>query len=157
MSVQDHDAPDQFDLAQFDDGFQQAEVEDHEFDPVPDGKYQVRVEKAELTRSREAGTPMIKWTLRIIGSAHADRLLWKYNVLREENMKWVKTDLHICGLDIEKMSELPDRLEHLLDVTLEVTKRTKDDRENVYFNRRIEIGDLDSGYESAAAGARAQF
>jgi len=60
----------------------------------------------------------------------------------KENLKWLKTDLHTCGLVIEKLSELPARLGDLLDVTLEITKRTKGESENIYFNRRIVVEDL---------------
>ena len=60
----------------------------------------------------------------------------------KENMKWLKTDLHTCGVDIEKASHLPARLGDLLDVKLEVTKRTKGESENIYFNRRIVVEDL---------------
>jgi len=38
---------DDIDLAQFDDDFAEAEVEDRDFEPIPDGKYQVNVELAE--------------------------------------------------------------------------------------------------------------
>ncbi len=43
------------------------------------------------------------------------------------------------GMVLTKFSELAGRLEELLDVTLELTKRTKGDYSNVYFNRRIQI------------------
>ena len=62
----------------------------------------------------------------------------------------LKTDLHTCGVDIEKLSDLPARLGDLLDVTLEVTKRTKGDSENIYFNRRIVVEDLPSEDDSLA-------
>ncbi len=42
-------------------------------------------------------------------------------------------------MELAKFSELADRLEELLDVTLEVTKRTRVDYTNVYFNRRIRL------------------
>jgi len=41
------------DLAQFDDAFETAEVEEREFEAVPDGKYQVNVDRVELTRENE--------------------------------------------------------------------------------------------------------
>jgi hypothetical protein len=40
------------DLAQFDDAFETAEVEEREFEAVPDGKYQVNVDRVELTRAQ---------------------------------------------------------------------------------------------------------
>jgi hypothetical protein len=51
----------------------------------------------------------------------------------------VKGDLKTLGLELSKFSELSGRLEELLDVTLEVTKRTRGDYTNVYFNRRIKL------------------
>ena len=131
------------DLAQFDDDFAEAPVEEREFDEIPDGKYQVNVEKVELTRAQSSGNPMLKWTLKILGPRLAGRLLWRNSVMAsKENLKWLKTDLHTCGLQIEKLSDLPARLGDLLDVKLEVTKRTKGENENIYFNRRIVVEDL---------------
>jgi hypothetical protein len=134
------------DLAQFDDDFSEAPVEEREFEEIPDGKYQVNVEKVELTRAQSSGNPMLKWTLKILGPRFAGRLLWRNSVMAsKENLKWLKTDLHTCGLEIEKLSELPSRLGDLLDVKLEVTKRTKGENENIYFNRRIVVDDLLAG------------
>ena len=131
------------DLAQFDDDFAEAPVEEREFEDIPDGKYQVNVEKVELTRAQSSGNPMLKWTLKILGPRFAGRLLWRNSVMAsKENLKWLKTDLHTCGLEVEKLSDLPARLGDLLDVKLEVTKRTKGENENIYFNRRIVVEDL---------------
>jgi hypothetical protein len=131
------------DLTQFDDDFEAAEVEEREFEDVPDGKYQVKVEKVELTKAQTTGNPMLKWTLKILGPKCAGRFLWRNSMFAsKENLKWLKTDLHTCGVDITKLSELPGRLGDLLDVTLEVTKRTKGDNENVFFNRRVVVDDL---------------
>src|SRR4030042_1695580 len=122
------------DLAQFDDDFAEAPVEERGFEDIPDGKYQVNVEKVELTRAQSSGNPMLKWTLKILGPRLAGRLLWRNSVMAsKENLKWLKTDLHTCGLDIEKVSDLPARLGDLLDVTLEVTKRTKGESEKLSF------------------------
>ena len=133
------------DLSQFDDDYDSAEVEDREFDAVPDGKYQVMVERVELSRAKSSGNPMLKWTLKILAPTHAGRLLWRNNVMAsKENIKWLKNDLHTCGLELEKLSDLPERLNDLLDLTLEVTKRTRGENENIYLNRRIEI-DVNDG------------
>ena len=130
------------DLSQFDEDFGKAEIQDRNFEPVPDGKYQVNVEKVEITRAKSSGKPMLKWELKILAPKYQGRLLWHYNlILSPENISWLKTDLHICGLDLEKVSELPDRLVELLDVKIEVNKRTKGENENVYFDRKIEESD----------------
>jgi len=159
-------SPDQddLDLARFDADFAQAPIEEREFEPLPDGKYQVNVEKVELRRAQSSGNPMLKWTLRVLAPKFRGRLLWRNNVMAtRENMKWLKNDLHVCGLDLEKLSDLPANLERLLDVKLEVTKRTKGDNENVYFNRRIVLDpnaaapEDDGGYEGKAGEALTPF
>lgn len=140
------------DLAQFDDDYASAPVEEREFEDVPDGKYQVKVEKVELTKAQSSGNPMLKWTLKILGPRCVGRLLWRNSVMAsKENLKWLKTDLHTCGVDLEKLSELPNRLGDLLDVTLEVTKRTKGDSENIYFNRRVILEDLGAADDDSLA------
>jgi len=141
---------DTMDLAQFDDDFVSADVEEKDFEAVPDGKYQVKVDRVELTRSETSGNPMLKWALKILGPTHKGRLLWRNNVIAsKDNVKWLKQDLYTCGLQMDKLSDLPDKLETLLDVGLEVTKRTKNEFENIYFNRRIVLSDEDAAAPSA--------
>ena len=136
--------------AQFDDAFETAEVEEREFEAVPDGKYQVNVDRVELTRAQTSGNPMLKWTLRILAPNHKGRLLWRNNVMASnENIKWLKQDLFTCGLQLQRLSDLPGQLEQLLNVKLEVTKRTRGENENIYLNRRIVLAD-DVGAPGAA-------
>ncbi len=141
---------DTMELAQFDDDFVSADVEEKDFEAVPDGKYQVKVDRVELTRSETSGNPMLKWALKILGPTHKGRLLWRNNVIAsKDNVKWLKQDLYTCGLQMDKLSDLPGKLETLLDVGLEVTKRTKNEFENIYFNRRIVLSDEDATAPSA--------
>jgi hypothetical protein len=145
------------DLAQFDDDFQtEATAERGDFESVPDGKYQVAVEKVELTQS-STGNPMLKWTLRILAPRFANRFLWRNSVFTHNTLKYVKTDLHLCGLDLDKLSELPKHLDKLLDVKLEVTKKTKGENENIYFNRRIETAASTNRYQREAGDALVPF
>jgi len=142
---------DDFDLAQLDNEYQEAPVEEREFDEVPDGKYQVKVEKAEIVRSQTSGNPMLKWTLKIFGPKFAGRFMWRNNVITSENLKWLKTDLHTCGVVLGSLSELPSRLKDLLDINLEVTKKTKGENENIYINRRIVIDESQKVDDAALA------
>ena len=134
-------APAAADLAMFDNDFADAPVEERA-ESVPDGKFQVNVDKVELTWTKVNSHPMLKWTLRILGPKYVNRLLWRNNVMAsKENIRWLKAELHTCGLELKKLSDLPASLERLLDVKLEVTKRTKGDNENIYFNQRIVLDD----------------
>jgi len=81
---------------------------------------------------------MLRWELKVLAPTCQGRILFRHNVLAtRENLKWLKNDLHVCGLDLAKVSDLPAQLDKLLDVKLEVTKRTKGSNTNIYFNRRL--------------------
>lgn len=122
------------DLAQFEDAYTHAPATD----TIPDGKYQVSVERVELTRAKRTGNPMLLWRLKILNSEYAGRIMFRQNMLMTpENIKWLKHDLVLCGLILGKLSELPLKLEQLLGIKLEISKVTKNEIENVYFNARI--------------------
>jgi hypothetical protein len=124
------------DLTAYDDEFASAEAQDS--DEVPDGKYQVRIDKVKLDRTQK-GSPMIKWDLIVIAGSQANRHIFKNSVITPAALPFVKGDLKTLGLNLAKFSELQQRLEELLDVTLEVTKRTRGEYTNVYFNKRIQL------------------
>lgn len=124
------------DLSDFDDDFSSAETPN--FDEVPDGKHQVKVDAVRLDWSQR-GDPMIKWNLLVIAGEHAGRHIFKNSVITPASLPYVKGDLKTVRLELAKFSDLSGRLDELLDVTLEVTKRTRGDYTNVYFNKRIEI------------------
>lgn len=108
-----------------------------EGDDVPDGKYTARVERVELKNSQQ-GNPMLAWELRITGGDCDNRMLFRNNMLvTEQNLAWLKTDLGRCGMELAKLSDLEDRLGELLDITLEVTKKTKGEYSNVNFVKRV--------------------
>jgi hypothetical protein len=124
------------DLSAFDDDFSSAEAPS--FDEVPDGKYQARIDEVRLDRSQK-GDPMIKWDLIVIAGAQTGRHIFKNSVITPAALPFVKGDLKTVGLELAKFSDLAGRLEELLDVTLEITKRTRGEYANVYFNKRIQI------------------
>jgi len=81
---------------------------------------------------------MLKWKLKVIAPSHVGGIIWRNNVIgSDSNVRWLKNDLHVCGLDLDEIKELPAKLEKLLNVALEVTKKTRGENENVYINRRI--------------------
>ena len=81
---------------------------------------------------------MLKWTLRILGPRFAGRLLWRHNVIASrENVRWLKNDLHVCGLELVRLSDLQSHLHELLDIQLEVTKKTRGDNVNIYINKKV--------------------
>lgn len=131
-----YDAPAPLDLSAFDEEYDAVEPADN--DEVPDGKYQVRVQRVKLDRSQK-GDPMLKWDLVVLSGQHANRHVFKNAVITQASLPFVKGDLKTLGLEVPRFSELPRHLDELLDLTLEVTKRTKGEYTNVYFNKRIQV------------------
>jgi len=149
------ESTERIDLTHLDAEFATAEVPEQDFTPIPDGKYQVAVERAEIVTAQSSGNPMLKWTLRVLGPTFKDRLLWKNSVLISGLMEYVKRDLQTCGLHLTKISELGDHLNELLDVRLEIVKKTKNGSENVFINKRL--AGAENSYEEAAEEAKTPF
>ena len=140
---QEHETDNQsVDLSSYDDDFATAEAP--AYDEVPNGKYQARIESVKLESSQK-GDPMIKFDLEVLSGSQAGRHIFKNSVITQASIPYVKGDLKTLGLELAKFSQLSERLEELLDVTLEVTKRTRGDYTNVYFNRRIRIAAVSNG------------
>jgi hypothetical protein len=103
----------------------------------------VKIQTAKLESSQK-GDPMIKFDLVVISGSQAGRHIFKNSVITQASLPYVKGDLKTLGLELAKFSELAGRLDELLDKTLEVTKRTRGDYTNVYFNRRLNIASAPS-------------
>lgn len=130
------------DLSRYDEDYRKAKQADAPapYRPVPDGRYQVIVETVELTKTRTTGNPMLKWRLRISGPTMADRVLWRNSVITERTIPYIHKDLALCGLHMDSFNELSSRLPELVSLRLEVTKRTKDNYEDIFFDRNLSAG-----------------
>jgi hypothetical protein len=84
------------DLSQFDDDFRAEQPEERgDFESVPDGKYQVTVEKVELTEAQIRGQPDDQVDAAdSSGRSSSNRLMWRNSVITQNTLKYVKTDLH---------------------------------------------------------------
>jgi hypothetical protein len=122
-------------LSRYDQAFAAAEVSRGPFraDSVPDGEYDAVVERCELTEAQSSGAPMLVWHLRIRTGDFAGRTVKKHRVINERTVAWIKEDLAKCGLDLEKLSEVAERLEELEAAVVRIVKKTKDGNANLYF------------------------
>jgi len=104
---------------------------------IPDGRYEVVVAEASLTKSQRSGNPMIRFVLRITGSTFRDRILRKHSAITENTIRFVRKELEICGLHLDRFEDLKSRINEIDGVELEVVKVTKGEDSNIYFNRAI--------------------
>lgn len=134
------------DLSHLDDLLVGAEpAESKSFDTVPNGKYQVFVDKAYTNKSDKTGHDQLIWELVILaGPFKRRRLFHRSTLLTQDNVRWLLHDLQVAGVPpITKMNELHDRVKALLDVVLEVSVRNKQLDENtvtnIYLNKRLSL------------------
>lgn len=126
----------QKDLALFDKHFEETSME--QSFALPDDRYEIVISDVRLFYS-QLSQLMLLWELTVKKPlAYVNYPIKRYSCIASpSNVEWLKRDLLRCGLDLKRLSELPSHLEDLKGVQLNVTKRTKDGYENIYFNRRI--------------------
>lgn len=113
----------------------------NEYTDIPDGKYQCTVNKVYIDRSK-AGRMQLVWDLIVLNGSHKERHIWRYNGMESaENLKFLKQDIGRCGVNIAKVSDLPNNLQYLLDKIIEVTLKTKGEFQNCYINKMIAAGE----------------
>lgn len=131
------------DLSHLDESWKNATVDDDNRSEIPDGKYMCRIESVELKESK-SGKPMLTQELRIIDGKFSKRKLFRNSLLvTEENVKYLKKDLHTLGIHLDRLSDLPDHLSSLLDIEVQVTVKTKGEYQNVWIDKRLGIEDED--------------
>jgi hypothetical protein len=122
------------DLARFDDEWAKTSVSAEEmYSDIPDGSYDAVIEGARVTETTSTARPMVIWKLRIRGPQAVNRVVTKNRVITENTLGYLREDLEKCGLQVSRLSELPDRLGELSDRPVGLDKRTKDGRANFYF------------------------
>lgn len=137
------------DLTGFDQTYEDAETMGEDFEKLPDGTYQVFVDEANLTETKEKQTPMLTWKLKIMTGPFEGRLLFKNAVITDKTLPFIKTDLSICGMTLGKFSDLPESLHLLLNTKLEVKTVTKKyvnhkneekEAQNIWIQRKLDSG-----------------
>lgn len=114
----------QLDLTRFDDEYARVAQEHDNWETVPDGYYQTRVEDVRLSTTQTTGNPMLIWRLRVVGPTHCGATLSKTRIITSKTLGQVKRDLSYFGINLDRFSELPERLEEMVDRDATVFKKT---------------------------------
>jgi hypothetical protein len=126
------------DLSRFEPAFRAAKAETKTpLSSVPDGIYHVALEDLALGASQTSGNPSLKWVLRIQGPTQKGRLLYKWNGISERSIPYLVDELERCGVMLARISELEQHLPNMIGLELEVAKKTKGERSNVYINKLL--------------------
>lgn len=96
-----------------------AEVESLNFEPVPEGKYNVVVETVEVRESKSSDHPYLNWELRIVDEDYEDQRLWMITSLSPKAMFRLKDQL----LDLEVIDGEEDDFPIEWDDDVDVTPK----------------------------------
>jgi hypothetical protein len=126
--------------------YEAAEVEDSNFDLIPDGVYTAQILNISLEYSKKDNTPQLKWELKILGPSYANKHLWKYASLipTPEALKWLKSELQKIGFIGDKISAFVSTANYYIEKTVEVNLKTTErngvKRQAIYFRKLIDEG-----------------
>ena len=124
------------DLKQFDEQWSSTKAPvGPSYSDIPDGVYDAIIEDAEVGETASTGRPVVRWRLRISGPGAANRFLTKHRVITENTLTFLRDELDKCGLPLDRLSDLPQRINALVGHTVSIDKRTKDGSVNIYFRR----------------------
>jgi hypothetical protein len=132
-------------LAQFDDVWQEIpeDTGENKYADLPDGIYQAFINEVEIGESKKGNRLQLKWDLIAVAPEEfKNRHIFRYSGLEsKENLEFLKRDLGRCGINLEKISELPNVLPELLDKVVEVQLKTKtkgtESYQNSYINKLL--------------------
>jgi len=137
-------------LEQFDDEFEATKPADTQGEDVPNGDYSVRVQKAEVAKSKSSDATLLKWQMRVLGPKHAGRMVWKNSVISSKSMPYLKAELLLCGLELERLSDLTERCNELAGCCLKVRKTDR----GTFINARLTAEEENDGDDDETLGGR---
>ena len=113
------------------------------FENLPDGKYQVSIQEVRFENAKTSGRLQLAWVFQVESGQHKGRKVFHYRGLdKEESVGWMKKEVARCGLKVEQITDLPDKLEELLFRIIEITLKTKknngEEFQNCFINKLLE-------------------
>lgn len=119
------------DLSRFDDEYARASTQQAQtpfYDEIPDGFYDASIEEVQIGQTANTGNPMIVWKLRIQGPECRGKAITKVRVITDKTLAYLKQDLERLEVRLERLSELPHRIDEMIDRPVRIFKRSNPQR-----------------------------
>lgn len=127
---------DNIDLAIFDNEYEHVEVQEFDNQKLPDGKYSMLIVEVEIKPNKN-NTPMIVYQLQPISGEYSSRFAWKNQTITQDALPFIKKDLSVLGIELDKFSDIKIKLNNAVNLCVEVTAKTKGEFQSFYFNSLI--------------------
>lgn len=119
--------------------------EKSEYEPVPDGTYQARVKSFDIFEGKHDGDVTLRTEFEIITGDRSGRSVSTFhNLENPDRLPYAKSHLAMLGIELEKLSEIQDKLDPALDSVCEIAVKSKEGTSrsgerrtytNVYLNK----------------------
>jgi hypothetical protein len=105
------------------------------FEPIPDGKYQARIDKIYMDVVRSSGSDQLCWEFVILVGKFEKRRLFKKSILEtRENLSYLKLDLETLKIHIDPISTIDENLDLFKDKFVEVYVKNREYNDKNYYN-----------------------
>lgn len=117
--------------------------EKKEYEPIPDGEYQARIELFDFHESKKDGSLSLRTQFEVIApSREGARVSTFHDLEKPERLKWTRLHLENLGINVHSLEELesalPDALDKVADIALKSKQVGDKTYQNVYVNRVLE-------------------
>ena len=114
-----------------------------EYEPIPDGEYQARVDLFDFHESKKDGSLSLRTQFEIIGPTRAGAKVSTFHDLEKpERLKWTRRHVEDLGLSVHSLEELESALPSALDKVCDIALKSKQvgDKtyQNCYINRVLD-------------------
>jgi hypothetical protein len=114
-----------------------------EYEPLPDGEYQARIDLFDFHESKKDGSLSLRTQFEIIGPDRIGAKVSTFHDLEKpERLKWTRRHIEDLGLNVHSLEELESALPSALDKVCDLALKSKQvgDKtyQNVYVNRVLE-------------------
>lgn len=125
-------------LKNFDDDFAAAKT--NSFTPLPDGKYQARIESIRIEPNQKSGELALRIEMEIAVGDYDGRKAFYYKPINNKQMDFLKSDLARLGVNPEPFSKIESYFPGLLDKIIEIQVKTSkpNDKGETYSNVYIQ-------------------
>lgn len=114
-----------------------------EYEPIPDGEYQARIELFDFHESKKDGSLSLRTQFEIIApTREGARVSTFHDLEKPERMKWTRLHLENLGINVHSLEELesalPDALDKVADIVLKSKQVGDKTYQNCYVNRVLD-------------------
>jgi hypothetical protein len=114
-----------------------------EYEPLPDGEYQARIELFDFHESKKDGSLSLRTQFEILGPVREGaRVSTFHDLEKPERLKWTRRHIEDLGINVHSLEELesalPSALDKVCDLALKSREVNGTTYQNVYVNRVLD-------------------